>query len=146
MEKIEVDISPGPNLVEVIEAYRERAETFAQMAIACRYCYEDFTEIDPKAVKKQLRPVILEPMLALYSSLDELSDWSSEAISSCINSVAAKFDINMGKLGQPLRVAVTGSSASPSIDITLYLIGKARSIERLGRALEIIKERGALSS
>ena len=146
MEKIEVDISQGPNLVEVIEAYRERAETFAQMAIACRYCYEDFTEIDPKAVKKQLRPVILEPMLALYSSLDELSDWSSEAISSCINSVAAKFDINMGKLGQPLRVAVTGSSASPSIDITLYLIGKARSIERLGRALEIIKERGALSS
>ena len=54
--------------------------------------------------------------------------------------------INAIRPCQPLRVAVTGSSASPSIDITLYLIGKARSIERLGRALEIIKERGALSS
>ena len=84
-------------------------------------------------------------MLALYASLTELDEWSSEEISSCINNVASKFEINRGKLGQPLRVAVTGTSASPSIDITLHLIGKARSIERLGRAIEIIKGRAALS-
>ncbi len=145
LDKIEVDINQGPDLVKVIEAYRERAETFSQMATACRYCFEDFAEIDPKAAKKQLRPVILEPMLALYVSLTELDEWSIEEISSCINNVASEFEINMGKLGQPLRVAVTGTSASPSIDITLHLIGKARSIERLGRAIEIIKGRAALS-
>ena len=47
----------------------------------------------------------------------------------------------MGKLGQPLRVAVTGSSMSPSINKTLTLIGKNRSIERINKAIEIIKKR-----
>jgi glutamyl-tRNA synthetase len=51
----------------------------------------------------------------------------------------------MGKLGQPLRVAVTGVSASPPIDITLCLIGKERTLKRLERAIEVIKKRIELS-
>ena len=145
MNLIGIDRSEGPKLNEVIEAYRERAETFTQMAEACRYCYEEFDEIDPKAIKKHLRPVILEPIEALYLNLQLLERWSKETISRSINDTASSFDINMGKLGQPLRVAATGVSASPSIDITLCLIGKERTLKRLERAIEIIKKRKELS-
>jgi glutamyl-tRNA synthetase len=145
MNLIGIDRSEGPKLNEVIEAYRERAETFTQMAEACRYCYEEFDEIDPKAIKKHLRPVILEPIEALYLNLQLLEGWSKETISRSINDTASSFDINMGKLGQPLRVAATGVSASPSIDITLCLIGKERTLKRLERAIEIIRKRKELS-
>ena len=141
MDLIGIDRSDGPELIEVIEAYRERAETFTQMADACRYCYEEFDEIDPKAIKKQLRPVILEPMIALHSRLKLVEEWSHEIINTCVNEVASIFDINMGKIGQPLRVAVTGISASPPIHVTLYLIGQERTLKRLERAIEIIKKR-----
>ena len=141
MDLIGIDRSDGPELIEVIEAYRERAETFTQMADACRYCYEEFDEIDPKAIKKQLRPVILEPMIALYSRLKLVEEWSHEIINACVNEVASIFDINMGKIGQPLRVAVTGISASPPIHVTLCLIGQERTLKRLERAIEIIKKR-----
>ena len=141
MDLIEIDRSDGPELIEVIEAYRERAETFTQMADACRYCYEEFDEIDPKAIKKQLRPVILEPMIALHSRLKLVEEWSHEMINACVNKVASIFDINMGKIGQPLRVAVTGISASPPIHVTLCLIGQERTLKRLERAIEIIKKR-----
>lgn len=141
MDLIGIDRSDGPELIEVIEAYRERAETFTQMADACRYCYEEFDEIDPKAIKKQLRPVILEPMIALHSRLKLVEEWSHEIINACVNEVASIFDINMGKIGQPLRVAVTGISASPPIHVTLCLIGQERTLKRLERAIEIIKKR-----
>ena len=141
MDLIGIDRSDGPELIEVIEAYRERAETFTQMADACRYCYEEFNEIDPKAIKKQLRPVILEPMIALHSRLKLVEEWSHEIINACVNEVASIFDINMGKIGQPLRVAVTGISASPPIHVTLCLIGQERTLKRLERAIEIIKKR-----
>ena len=141
MDLIGIDRSDGPELIEVIEAYRERAETFTQMADACRYCYEEFDEIDPKAIKKQLRPVILEPMIALHSRLKLVEEWSHEIINTCVNEVASIFDINMGKIGQPLRVAVTGISASPPIHVTLCLIGQERTLKRLERAIEIIKKR-----
>jgi glutamyl-tRNA synthetase len=141
MDLIGIDRSDGPELIEVIEAYRERAETFTQMADACRYCYEEFDEIDSKAIKKQLRPVILEPMIALYSRLKLVEEWSHEIINACVNEVASIFDINMGKIGQPLRVAVTGISASPPIHVTLCLIGQERTLKRLERAIEIIKKR-----
>jgi glutamyl-tRNA synthetase len=141
MDLIGIDRSDGPELIEVIKAYRERAETFTQMADACRYCYEEFDEIDPKAIKKQLRPVILEPMIALHSRLKLVEEWSHEIINTCVNEVASIFDINMGKIGQPLRVAVTGISASPPIHVTLCLIGQERTLKRLERAIEIIKKR-----
>ena len=59
----------------------------------------------------------------------------------CVNDVSAEFDINMSKIAQPLRVAVTGSGMSPSIDMTLALLGKSRVLQRLKHALALIKAR-----
>lgn len=141
LERLGLDPGNGPAPERVAEAYRERAETLVQMAQSCRYCYEDFDVIDPQAAKKHLRPVILEPLGAARDTLAALDDWRDTSIADTINATAARFDINMGKLGQPLRVAATGGPVSPPIDVTLELIGRERTIARLDRALSYIAER-----
>jgi glutamyl-tRNA synthetase len=74
-----------------------------------------------------------------------LSEWSKDGIAKVIEDVAASFEINMGKLGQPIRVAVTSGPVSPPIDVTLWLVGQARTVARLDRALEMIEARAAAS-
>ena len=88
-----------------------------------------------------MRPVILEPLRAVSERFVSLDDWNRHSISATIEEVAKSFDINMGKLGQPIRVAVTGGPVSPPIDVTLLLIGRARVVERLDRAIEFISLR-----
>ena len=55
--------------------------------------------------------------------------------------VAEELQLKMGKVAQPLRVAVTGRAASPGIDVTLYLVGRDACLQRIDRALEFIRER-----
>ena len=59
---------------------------------------------------------------------------------------AEELDIGMGKIAQPLRVALTGTAVSPSIDKTLWLIGRERSLERISRALAYIMARAAAAN
>ena len=146
LQSARVSLENGPSLPELVNGFRERAETLVQMVENSRYCFEDFDEVDAKAAKKNLRPVIQQPLQAARDALAELSNWSKEAIAETIGETAARFDINMGKLGQPIRVSCTGGSVSPPIDVTLQLIGQARTIERLDRALQLIAERASASS
>jgi glutamyl-tRNA synthetase len=138
-----LDPDNGPDPADVAEGFRERAETLMQMAESSRYCYKDFDEIDPKAAKKNLRPVILEPFSAAKNALEALDNWSTSAISQAIQQVADRFDLNLGKLGQPIRVAVTGGPVSPPIDVTLWLVGRERTLSRLDRAIALIEQRAA---
>ena len=113
------------------------------MAESCYYCYRDFEEIDAGAAKKHLRPVALEPLKAARDRFAALEDWQAGPIHDCIEAVAEEQGINLGKLGQPLRVAVTGDSVSPPIDVTLYLVGKERSLARIDHAIELVEKRAA---
>ena len=137
-----IDVASGPAPELVADAYRERADTLLEMAEACRYCYEDFEAIDPGAAKKHLRPVVLEPLRALRQRLAGTS-WAAPDLGDAVRTTAEDFGINMGKLGQPVRVAVTGGSASPSLDITLALIGRDRVLKRLDTAIGQIEARAA---
>jgi glutamyl-tRNA synthetase len=141
-----LDPAEGPDPVHVAEAFHERAETLLHMASSARYCYEDFEIIDEKSAKKHLRPVILEPLRAARDRLAGLQHWGKTAIHEVIEEVAADFDINLGKLGQPLRVAVTSGPVSPPIDVTLWLVGQQRTIVRLDHALRLIEARAAAST
>ena len=141
-----LDPENGPAPEDVAEGFRERAETLLHMAASARYCYEDFDAIEPGAAKKNLRPVILEPMKAARDNLASLREWTKEGIAAVIEQVAVSFEINMGKLGQPIRVAVTGGPVSPPIDVTVWLIGQRRAVERLDAAIAMIQARAAASS
>jgi len=136
-----LDPDNGPDPARTADGFRERAETLCQMAESARYCYEDFDEPDSKAAKKQLRPVIQEPMQTARAKFEALAEWTEAAISGAIEESAAEHEINMGKLGQPLRVAVTGGPVSPPIDVTLALVGRQRTLQRIDRALLYIAKR-----
>lgn len=134
----------GPALADLADGFRERAETLQQMVAGSRYCFEDFEEFDVKAAKKNLRPVVLEPMRTFRQRLAELPEWTKLAIADSIEQVASKFEMNMGKLGQPVRVAVTGGPVSPPIDVTVWLVGRDRTLARLDKAIATIEERATL--
>ncbi len=139
--KAGLDPEAGPDPVLVAEGFRERAETLVKMAESCRYCYEDFEAIDAAAAKKHLRVVVSEPLRDVTDRLAALDAWQEERISETISACAADHGINLGKLGQPLRVAVTGGAVSPPIDVTLALVGRDRTLARLHRARAWIEER-----
>ncbi|MDP5148674.1 glutamate--tRNA ligase [Rheinheimera baltica] len=138
-----LDISQGPLLTDLVVAQAERVKTLKEMVEVSRYFYEDFLEFDADAAKKHLRPVALEPLQTVAAKLAELTDWSVEAIHQTINATAEQLGVGMGKIGMPLRVAVTGGGNSPALDITLALVGKTRSLARLEQAIAYVQQRAA---
>lgn len=140
-QRLDIDVSAGPASELVVEAFRDRARTLAEMAEASRFVYEDFEQIDPGAAKKHLRKVVQAPMEAVRAALAALDDWSPDAIDAAITKVATDADISMGKVGQPVRVAVTGKGMSPGLGVTLTLVGRPRALERLDQGIEFVRQR-----
>jgi glutamyl-tRNA synthetase len=140
-----LDPTEGPDPVHIAEGFHERAETLLHMASSARYCYEDFDSIDPKIAKKHLRPVVLDSLRVVRERFAELKHWGKVVIDEVIREVAADYDMSFGKLSQPIRVAVTGGPVSPPIDVTVWLVGKERTLARLDRAIGLIEARAALS-
>lgn len=140
-EQQHIDVTQGPSLEALVAVQASRCKTLKELCEVSRYFYEDTIDYDDAAMKKHLRPIILEPLTQLYSRLSQMTDWHSEALHACIETLSAQLNLNMGKIAQPLRVAVTGSSMSPSIDVTLALLGKQRVLHRLAYALTWIQNR-----
>jgi glutamyl-tRNA synthetase len=120
----------------------ERSVNLVQMAEKARFALVDEIEIDADSAKKHLRPVALAPLEALLESLENLGDWTVPTLESAFEQTCkALGDLKLGKLAQPVRVAVTGTSASPGIYETLEVTGRERTLARLRTALEWIRER-----
>lgn len=141
MEARGLDVSQGPSLSQVADLLRERAKTLVEMADSAVYFYHDFDAFEEGAAKKHLRGVAEEPLKKIQEKFAALSDWKVESIHQAIQSTATELDVGMGKVGMPLRVAITGGGQSPSIDATAELIGQARCVKRIGMALDFIHER-----
>jgi len=136
-----IDPADGPELVEVVRAQQERAKTLVEMAEISIFFYRDFAEYDETAAKKNLRPVAFEPLTLVRKVLAELADWTPENLHQAVVNVALSLDLKLGKVAQPLRVAVVGRAASPGIDVTLHLVGRDACLRRIDRALDYIGER-----
>jgi len=125
-------------LAAVAKALRERAKTLKEMAQNGRYFFEDPTSYDDKAAKKNLTRDALRPLQAVADKLAELPGWTASAIHDGVNAVASALGLGLGKVAQPIRVAVTGTAASPPIEITLEVLGRDTTLSRLGKAVEYI--------
>jgi len=138
-----VDVSSGPPVDDVVSALRERAQTLDEMADKSEYFFSEFEDYDVKAAQKHLRPVAREMLADVRSRLSVVEPWSAELIHAQVMATVEDYDVKLGKLAQPLRVAVSGTAATPPIDETLLLVGKARTIDRIDRALVFIDRRVA---
>ena len=136
-----IDTSNGPSLVELIKLLGERCKTLKEMAESCHYFYVDFDSFEETAAKKHLRPVARQPLEVVRDKLSAITDWTAENVHKAIQETAEELEVGMGKVGMPLRVAVTGAGQSPALDVTVHAIGKSRSIARINKALDFITDR-----
>jgi glutamyl-tRNA synthetase len=135
-----IDPAPAPELVAVVTAQRERAKTLVEMARNSVYFYREFHQYDEEAAAKYLTEGICPALDALRVAFASLTAWDERSIHRVLSEIAETRGMKLGKLAQPLRVAVTGGRVSPPIDITVALIGRHRTLQRIDRALNYIKK------
>ena len=138
-EEADIDLSQGPALFEVIPVYAPRCHTLKELAEQTTYLFKDFSEYDEKAQKKLFNGKSLEPMRLVTDKLTDLKDWTKETINATIRALSEEMGLGLGKIMQPMRLAVTGGTNSPSLDETLSLLGKEKTIARLSKAVIVIE-------
>ena len=140
---LDVPTSEGPLLKAVVEALQPRSHTLVEMAEQAICYFRDFEQFEPRSAKNHLRPVSASVLREVRGRLAELSDWTETATELAVEQTAASQDLKLGKVAQPLRVAITGQAASPGIGTTLALVGRGRSLARIDAALAYIEARSA---
>jgi glutamyl-tRNA synthetase len=129
--------SDNQELLEgVIVSQRERSKTLKEMAQNSRFFFTDTVELDPKAVAKHLTAEAGPVLIQVRQRLASLGEWSAAAIHTTLNDLATNLHSGLGKIAQPVRVAVAGSAVSPPIDATLALLGRERTLARIDSALQ----------
>jgi glutamyl-tRNA synthetase len=122
-------------LARIVVAQRERVKTLKEMAQASRYFFGAAVELDAKAAAKHLNEEGRAVLAELRGVLAGAADWTAAPLNAALNALATARGIGLGKVAQPLRVALTGNTISPPIDLTLELLGRERSLARLDTAL-----------
>jgi glutamyl-tRNA synthetase len=105
-----------------------------ELAVKARVFYEDFSAYEESG-RKYLNSSILEFMRAAYHRFEVLGDWTREYLHQIIEDITKQFGLKMGQVAQPIRVAVTGGTVSPPLDLTLHLLGREKVLGRLDKAI-----------
>jgi glutamyl-tRNA synthetase len=135
LQQLGIESDDQALLEGIIVAQRERAKTLKEMAANSRFFFGDEVTLDPKAAEKHLTAEARLLLGELHARLAALGAWEAPAIHGVLEKLAAEKSLGLGKIAQPLRVAVTGGTVSPPIDATVVLLGRARALGRIERAL-----------
>jgi glutamyl-tRNA synthetase len=131
-------VSAGPELVRIVDTMKPRAKTLLEIADAARIFLRDRIEYDPAAVKKHLtadaKPLLEEARGLVASRFDG----GAHALEEAFRDLAAQKGLGLGKLAQPVRVAVTGTTVSPPLFDTIEILGRDRALSRIDEALRMI--------
>lgn len=133
--RLGIDPTEGPDPVEVVKAQRERNKTLVEMAEASVFFYRDFHQYDEKAARKHLTAEAAQGLVQLRETFGALRPWVRESLHDLIAMTAEALGVKMGGIAQPLRVAVSGTSVSPPIDLTLEILGQEKTLARIDQAL-----------
>ena len=133
LARLGIECSDDEYLAKIVVAQRERVKTLKEMALASRYFFGDLVELDAKARDKHLTPEALGLLAELSALLAALPEWTAASVHTCVQGLAEAKGLGLGKIAQPLRVAVTGNTISPPIDLTLELLGLERTLARLAK-------------
>jgi glutamyl-tRNA synthetase len=141
MEKAGIEIEADDYIVQVIETLQPRSKTLADMAEAALFYYQSDIAYDEKAAKKFLKSAALDPLKLLADKLEALEDYTQSGLEDVFKAVMDETELKLGKIAQPVRVALTGRTASPGIFEIIAILGKERVIPRLRKAIGFIEER-----
>jgi len=136
LQQLGIEANDDERLARIALAQRERAKTLKEMAASSAFFFRAPGAYDDKAVRKHATADILAPLRELATAFERSDDWSAESIHGLITRVAAEHGLALGKLAQPLRLAVSGGTVSPPIDATLAILGRNETVSRLQSALK----------
>jgi glutamyl-tRNA synthetase len=137
--KVDLSKVPADTLREAVRQQQERLKRLDEIVPLTRWVFGADVELDPKAVAKWLKAEGAKAVLEeLRAGLAGMERFEKEPVEALLKSVAEKRGLKLGKVAQPLRVAVTGSDASPPMHETLSVIGKERVMARIDAALRTL--------
>ncbi len=143
LSKLEIDPTNGPNLLDVIKVNQERSKTLVEMAHNCAIYYKEFSEYNAKAAKKAFKPEAVEVLEKMSEKLMRLPGWHRELIHAAMEQTVEELGVGFGKVGMPLRLAVTGGAPAPDLDLTMSLMGLETCLRRIEKAIDFINEKNA---
>jgi glutamyl-tRNA synthetase len=141
LEKAGIEIEEGDYILQVIETLQPRSKTLADMAKAALFYYQSDIDYDGKAAKKFLKAAAREPLKMLTEKLETLENYTHSDLEDVFKAVMDQTGLKLGKIAQPVRVALTGKTASPGIFEIIGILGKERVIPRLKRAIRFIEDK-----
>ncbi len=136
LKDLGLDISSHPNKELLIDSHRERAKTVVELKEQISSIINTPKEYNEKAVKKFLKGEWKEIMTKFLETLKQNDPKTSEEFEEMTVKFMEENDVKLGKLAQPIRIAVTGNSVSPSVYDTMAIIGKDELVSRVERLLE----------
>jgi glutamyl-tRNA synthetase len=125
----------GPYLEAVIETLKPRSKTLVEMAKAAHFYYTDPIVYEEKAAKKFLKVAALEPVRLLTEKLKTTEGFEEKALEAVFKAVMEETGLKLGKIAQPVRVALTGTTVSPGIFEVIAVLGRKKVIARLEAAI-----------
>ncbi len=126
-----------PWLATALQALRDRSRTLVETVDWLEPFYAEEIEFDPKAKKKNLKPAKVEPLPSLADVLEKVENFTSASLEQATEGWLAENDLLLKKVGQPIRVAITGRAVSPPLYDTMEILGKEKVLARLRAAPEI---------
>src|SRR5688572_3805952 len=124
------DLANGPRPADLVIALRDRVQTLKDMAERAAVWFRPLEHYDEAAVAKHLNAAAAAPLADARDRFARLDTWTADNVSAALHETAQALGIGMGKVAQPLRVAITGTQVSPDISHTVYLAGQGE----IGRA------------
>ncbi len=135
LEHAGYDLAKGPKPADLVIALRDRVQTLKDMAERAAVWFQPLTTYDEAAVAKHLKPEAAAALTDARDRLAALQAWTADTVSGALHATAEALGIGMGKVAQPMRVAITGTQVSPDISHTVYLAGQGEAVARIDAAL-----------
>jgi glutamyl-tRNA synthetase len=135
LAKLGVDARDDALLEGIVVAQRERSKTLKEMAEGSRFFFAEQVTPDAKAAEKHLTAEARALLSEIGKRFAALPSFDAAAIHATLEAFAAEKGLGLGKIAQPLRVAVSGGTVSPPIDLTLALLGRERVQARLAAVI-----------
>ncbi len=131
---------PDPEMVAMaVETLKKRSKTLVDMAEAARFYFEDPVAYDEKAAPKFLTSEILSQLEAMKGVLEKVEVFSQPALEKAFSSFLETTGLKLKTIAQPLRVALTGRTASPGLFEVMEVLGRQRVLARIDQAILYIR-------
>lgn len=128
-------------LKSAIETLTVRSKTLAEMAEGARFYFEQDLVYEEKAAKKFLKAAALEPLKLLLAKLEAMIEFDQAALEDQFKAVMDQTGLKLGKIAQPVRVALTGKTVSPGIFEIIAVLGKDQTTSRIAQAVAFIEQK-----